>query len=208
VDFETCDAARLRRDKPFDGLFFAAVRTTRIYCRPICPARPAATRNVSFLPSAPAAEAAGYRPCLRCRPEVALWCPAWKGTRSTVERALKLIEQGALDRGTASELPRASASGRDTSRACSGSISTPRPSRWQRLCACAARSGFCPTRSCPSTRWPSRRALAACGASTRSSRRSTTGRPLRSGARSPRLEPIDVRKRRALHAHLPVDLSP
>jgi len=127
VDFETCDAARLRRDKPFDGLFFAAVRTTRIYCRPICLARPAATRNVSFLPSAPAAEAAGYRPCLRCRPEVAPWCPAWKGTRSTVERALKLIEQGALDRGTASELPRASASGRDTSRACSGSISTPSP---------------------------------------------------------------------------------
>jgi len=104
MDFRTCDAARLRRDKAFDGLFFTAVRTTRIYCRPICPARPAASRNVSFLRSAAAAEAAGYRPCLRCRPEVAPWCPAWKGTRSSVERALKLIEQGALDRGSAEEL--------------------------------------------------------------------------------------------------------
>lgn len=104
MNFEVCDAARLRRDKAFDGLFFTAVRTTRIYCRPICPARPAATRNVSFFPSAAAAEAAGYRPCLRCRPEVAPWCPAWNGTKSTVERALKLIERGALDRGSTDEL--------------------------------------------------------------------------------------------------------
>lgn len=78
-------------------MFFTAVRTTWIYCRPICPARPAASRNVSFFPSAAAAEAAGYRPCLRCRPEVAPWCPAWNGTRTTVERALRLIEKGQLD---------------------------------------------------------------------------------------------------------------
>jgi len=97
LDFDVCDAARLRRDRSFDGVFFTAVRTTRIYCRPICPARPAASRNVSFFPSAAAAEAAGYRPCLRCRPEVAPWCPAWNGTRTTVERALKLIEKGQLD---------------------------------------------------------------------------------------------------------------
>jgi AraC family transcriptional regulator, regulatory protein of adaptative response / methylated-DNA-[protein]-cysteine methyltransferase len=104
MNFEVRDAARLRRDKAFDGLFFTAVRTTRIYCRPICPARPAATRNVRFFASAAAAEAAGYRPCLRCRPEVAPWCPAWNGTKSTVERALKLIERGALDRGSTDEL--------------------------------------------------------------------------------------------------------
>jgi AraC family transcriptional regulator of adaptative response/methylated-DNA-[protein]-cysteine methyltransferase len=97
LDFDVCDAARLRRDRSFDGVFFTAVRTTRIYCRPICPARPAASRNVSFFPSAAASEAAGYRPCLRCRPEVAPWCPAWNGTRTTVERALKLIEKGQLD---------------------------------------------------------------------------------------------------------------
>jgi AraC family transcriptional regulator of adaptative response/methylated-DNA-[protein]-cysteine methyltransferase len=95
--FDVCDAARLRRDRSFDGVFFTAVRTTWIYCRPICPARPAASRNVSFFPSAAAAEAAGYRPCLRCRPEVAPWCPAWNGTRTTVERALRLIEKGQLD---------------------------------------------------------------------------------------------------------------
>jgi AraC family transcriptional regulator, regulatory protein of adaptative response / methylated-DNA-[protein]-cysteine methyltransferase len=99
LDFVTCDAARLRRDAAFDGVFFTAVRTTGIYCRPICPARPAATHNVRFFPSAAAAEASGYRACLRCRPEVAPWCPAWNGTRTTVSRALRLIEQGALDEG-------------------------------------------------------------------------------------------------------------
>jgi AraC family transcriptional regulator of adaptative response / DNA-3-methyladenine glycosylase II len=104
LDFGVCDAARLRRDRSFDGVFFTAVRTTWIYCRPICPARPAASRNVSFFPSAAAAEAAGYRPCLRCRPEVAPWCPAWNGTRTTVERALRLIEKGQLDSDRANAL--------------------------------------------------------------------------------------------------------
>jgi AraC family transcriptional regulator, regulatory protein of adaptative response / methylated-DNA-[protein]-cysteine methyltransferase len=99
LDFATCDSARLRRDRAFDGLFYTAVRTTGIYCRPICPARPAATRNVSFFASAAAAEAAGYRACLRCRPEVAPWCPAWNGTKTTVDRALGLIRAGVLDAG-------------------------------------------------------------------------------------------------------------
>ena len=97
MDFDTCDRARLRRDPAYDGLFFTAVRTTHIYCRPICPARPASSRNIVFYPSAAAAEAAGFRACLRCRPEVAPWCPAWNGTRTTVERALKLIADGVLD---------------------------------------------------------------------------------------------------------------
>jgi AraC family transcriptional regulator, regulatory protein of adaptative response / methylated-DNA-[protein]-cysteine methyltransferase len=104
MDFATCDSARLRRDRAFDGLFFTAVRTTGIYCRPICPARPAATRNVSFFPSAAAAEAAGYRACLRCRPEVAPWCPAWNGTVTTVQRAVGLIRAGALDNGDMASL--------------------------------------------------------------------------------------------------------
>jgi AraC family transcriptional regulator of adaptative response / DNA-3-methyladenine glycosylase II len=87
-----------RRDPALDGLVFVAVKTTGIYCRPVCPARTPLARNVRFYPSAAAAERAGYRPCLRCRPETAPFCPAWKGTKTTVERALALIEDGILDR--------------------------------------------------------------------------------------------------------------
>lgn len=103
-DFDTCNEARLRRDPAYDGLFFTAVRTTGIYCRPVCPVKHPLTKNVSYYPSAAAAERAGYRPCLRCRPETAPFCPAWKGTRTTVERALKMIESGALDSGSVHEL--------------------------------------------------------------------------------------------------------
>lgn len=97
LDFDTCNEARLRRDPAFDGKFFTAVRTTMIYCRPVCPVRQPLPRNVSYFPTAAAAERAGYRPCLRCRPETAPFCAAWNGTRTTVERALRLIEEGALD---------------------------------------------------------------------------------------------------------------
>ncbi len=104
LDFETCDQARLSRDPSFDGKFFTAVKTTKIYCRPVCPAKRSLSKNVSYYPSAAAAERAGYRPCLRCRPETAPFCAAWKGTKTTVERAVNLIEQGALDSGTVSDL--------------------------------------------------------------------------------------------------------
>ncbi|MGO4712473.1 bifunctional transcriptional activator/DNA repair enzyme AdaA [Bradyrhizobium sp. 2TAF24] len=104
LSFETCNAARLRRDAAFDGRFFTAVRTTRIYCRPVCPVKQPLTRNVSYFPTAVAAERAGYRPCLRCRPETAPFCPAWNGTRTTVARAMKLIEDGALDDGSVAAL--------------------------------------------------------------------------------------------------------
>lgn len=97
LDFATCDAARLRRDPAYDGRFFIAVKTTGIYCRPVCPARSPLTKNIEFYPSAAAAERAGYRPCLRCRPETAPFCPAWVGSKTTVERALRMIESGALD---------------------------------------------------------------------------------------------------------------
>ena len=97
LDFDTCNEARLRRDPAYDGKFFTAVRTTKIYCRPVCPVKHPLTKNVSYYPTAAAAERAGYRPCLRCRPETAPFCAAWKGTRTTVERALKLIEEGALN---------------------------------------------------------------------------------------------------------------
>jgi len=97
LDFETCNRARLRRAPEFDGLFFTAVKTTLIYCRPVCPARQPLTKNVNYYPTAAAAEKAGFRPCLRCRPETAPFSPAWNGTKTTVERALKLIEAGDLD---------------------------------------------------------------------------------------------------------------
>ena len=104
LDFATCDAARLRRDPAFDGTFFTAVRTTGIYCRPVCPVKQPLSKNVSFYRSAAAAEQAGYRPCLRCRPETAPFCSAWNGTETTVRRALRLIEEGALDEGSVAEL--------------------------------------------------------------------------------------------------------
>jgi AraC family transcriptional regulator of adaptative response/methylated-DNA-[protein]-cysteine methyltransferase len=104
LDREICDRARLARDPEYDGRFFTGVRTTRIYCRPICPVRPAKSANVLFFPSAAAAERAGFRPCLRCRPETAPGSPAWNGTATTVARGMRLIEEGFLDRGSVREL--------------------------------------------------------------------------------------------------------
>jgi hypothetical protein len=89
----------VQRDRRYDGRFFSGVRATRIYCRPVCLVRPAKGRNVTFYPSAGAAEAAGFRPCLRCRPGTAPFSPAWQGSRATVHRAVRLIHDGALDRG-------------------------------------------------------------------------------------------------------------
>ncbi|MBV5269762.1 MAG: methylphosphotriester-DNA--protein-cysteine methyltransferase family protein [Afipia sp.] len=97
LQFAECDRARVARDPKYDGRFFTGVRTTRIYCRPVCPAQPRSA-NVCYFSSAAAAELAGFRPCLRCRPETAPFSPAWKGTRATVDRALRLIvDEGALD---------------------------------------------------------------------------------------------------------------
>src|SRR5258708_13575050 len=94
LDFTECDQARLARDAAYDGRFYTGVHTTGIYCRPVCPVRPARSANVSFFPSAAAAEAAGFRPCLRCRPETAPFSSAWIGSRATVERALPLLASG------------------------------------------------------------------------------------------------------------------
>ena len=96
-DHEACYRALSTRDARFDGRFFIAVRTTRIYCRPICPARTPKRENVTFFITATAAQEAGYRPCLRCRPESSPDLGAWRGTSNTVSRALTLIGEGALD---------------------------------------------------------------------------------------------------------------
>ncbi len=103
-DPETCDRARLARDPAFDGLFFSGVRSTKIYCRPVCPVRPAKSANVTFYPTAAVAERVGFRPCLRCRPETAPGSPAWQGTATTVGRALRMIEEGFLDTSSVDDL--------------------------------------------------------------------------------------------------------
>ncbi|MGB7195994.1 MAG: AlkA N-terminal domain-containing protein [Collimonas pratensis] len=102
LDHDTCYRALASRDARFDGRFFVAVKTTGIYCRPICPARTAKSENVLFFRTAAAAQEAGFRPCLRCRPEAAPDSGAWRGVSNTgvshtVARALALIEMGALD---------------------------------------------------------------------------------------------------------------
>src|ERR1700712_5747994 len=96
-DKATCYKALQSKDTRFDGLIFVGVSSTRIYCRPVCPARTAKFENCSFYGSAAGAQEAGYRPCLRCRPETAPQFASWKGTSNTVSRALALIGEGALD---------------------------------------------------------------------------------------------------------------
>ncbi|MGR3715227.1 MAG: bifunctional transcriptional activator/DNA repair enzyme AdaA [Thermohalobaculum sp.] len=104
LDPRTCYDAIIGRDRSVDGVFFVGVRTTMIYCRPVCSARVPRFENMSFHPTAAAAERAGFRPCLRCRPESAPFSPAWKGSLASVERDLRLIEDGALDTGTVADL--------------------------------------------------------------------------------------------------------
>jgi AraC family transcriptional regulator, regulatory protein of adaptative response / DNA-3-methyladenine glycosylase II len=97
MDPTACYRAISTRDARFDGRLFVSVKTTGIYCRPICPARTPKFENVSFYPSAAAAQEAGFRPCLRCRPETSPELAFWRGTSNTVSRALALIEAGGLD---------------------------------------------------------------------------------------------------------------
>ncbi len=99
LDQEACYRAVLTRDVRFDGRFFGCVKTTGIYCRPVCPARTPKRENMTFVLTTAAAEEAGFRACLRCRPETAPDMGAWRGTSNTVSRALALIEAGALDEG-------------------------------------------------------------------------------------------------------------
>ncbi|MBC7988949.1 MAG: helix-turn-helix domain-containing protein, partial [Luteimonas sp.] len=103
-DPHVCEQARLSRDPRFDGLFFTAVTSTRIYCRPVCPAPWA--KRVTYFANAAAAEAAGFRPCLRCRPELSPDDGIWRRGDAVVARALKLIDQGALAEQPLSELAR------------------------------------------------------------------------------------------------------
>lgn len=97
MEAEACYRAVKTRDARFDGRFFTGVTSTGVYCRPICPANTPKRANCRFFACAAAAQEAGFRPCLRCRPEVSPGLPAWNGASATVSRALRLIADGALD---------------------------------------------------------------------------------------------------------------
>lgn len=101
---EQCHLARYARDARFDGMFFTAVKTTGIFCRPICPATPPKEENVEYFSHQAQALKAGYRPCLRCRPDSAPFSPAWKGVETTFLRAMQLIDNGVLSSGSITDL--------------------------------------------------------------------------------------------------------
>src|SRR5688572_19102091 len=98
LDDESCYRAVKARDRRFDGVFYTAVRTTGIYCRPSCPARTPAYANVGFHPSAAAAQAAGYRACKRCLPDATPGSPDWDVAADVAGRAMRLIADGVVDR--------------------------------------------------------------------------------------------------------------
>ena len=103
-DTSTLQRARRSRDARFDGLFFIGVKTTGIYCRPICPANSPLEKNVTYFGTALAAAQAGFRPCLRCRPDSAPLSSAWLGTQTSFQRALRLIDEGALQQDSVAAL--------------------------------------------------------------------------------------------------------
>ncbi|WP_345042237.1 AlkA N-terminal domain-containing protein [Streptomyces sannanensis] len=98
TDTERCVRAVQSKDARFDGWFFTAVLTTRIYCRPSCPAVPPKAENMTFLPSAAACQQAGFRACKRCRPDTSPGSPEWNARADTVARAMRLIRDGVVDR--------------------------------------------------------------------------------------------------------------
>jgi AraC family transcriptional regulator, regulatory protein of adaptative response / DNA-3-methyladenine glycosylase II len=99
MDLQICSRARLARDARFDGKFYIGVLSTKIYCRPICHARTSKESSVRYFPTAAAAAEAGFRPCLRCRPECSPGSAAWPGTKNTVSRALRLISESGIEDG-------------------------------------------------------------------------------------------------------------
>nr|WP_161154447.1 AlkA N-terminal domain-containing protein [Vibrio eleionomae] len=104
LDKEQCRQARLSRDARFDGRFFIAVKSTGIFCRPICPANLPKEENVTYYATAAESMAAGYRPCLRCHPDSAPHSNLWRGTETTFSRAMALIDLGALSEGSIAQL--------------------------------------------------------------------------------------------------------
>ncbi|MEA2373301.1 MAG: AraC family transcriptional regulator [Solirubrobacteraceae bacterium] len=106
ADFDHCYRAVGSRDARFDGWFFTAVTSTRIYCRPSCPAKTPKPENVRFYLTAAAAQQDGFRACLRCRPDAAPGSPEWLGRADVAARAVRLIHDGAVDRDGVAGLAR------------------------------------------------------------------------------------------------------
>ncbi|EKO3845148.1 DNA-3-methyladenine glycosylase 2 family protein [Vibrio harveyi] len=104
LTFEQCQKARMARDSRFDGRFYIAVKTTGIFCRPICPANLPKEENVEYFTDKTQALKAGYRPCLRCRPDSAPGSWAWKGVETTFQRAINMIDQGVLHHQSLADL--------------------------------------------------------------------------------------------------------
>ncbi|MER8230859.1 AlkA N-terminal domain-containing protein [Streptomyces sp. NPDC094049] len=98
TDTERCVRAVQSKDARFDGVFFTAVRTTRIYCRPSCPAHPPKPENMEFHPSSASCQRAGFRACKRCRPDTTPGSPEWNVRADAVARAVRLIQDGVVDR--------------------------------------------------------------------------------------------------------------
>ena len=141
LDWGACDRARLARDARFDGRFFTGVLTTRIYCRPTCPVKPAKSRNVVFFPTAAAAERAGFRPCLRCRPESAPGTPAWqrRGGDGLARAAAHRARVPRRWQGGRGPRRHARHDGADICADCSCGTRARRRPRWRRPGACSAR---------------------------------------------------------------------
>jgi AraC family transcriptional regulator of adaptative response / DNA-3-methyladenine glycosylase II len=97
-DFERCYRVAQAKDARFDGVFFGAVTSTGIYCRPSCPAITPKRKNIRFYPTAAAAQAAGFRACKRCRPDASPGSPEWNVRADVVARAMRLIADGVVDR--------------------------------------------------------------------------------------------------------------
>jgi AraC family transcriptional regulator, regulatory protein of adaptative response / DNA-3-methyladenine glycosylase II len=102
--FDICNRARLARDARFDGLFFIAVKSTGIYCRPVCPAPSPKPKNITYYPTAAAASAEGFRPCLRCRPELSPQAMQHRGSEAVLDHALSLISEGMLEESSVDDL--------------------------------------------------------------------------------------------------------
>ncbi|HLH01747.1 MAG TPA: Ada metal-binding domain-containing protein [Bryobacteraceae bacterium] len=150
LDAATCYRALQARDRRFDGRFFVAVTSTGIYCRPICPARTPKFEHCLFFANAAAAEEAGFRACLRCRPEISPQFAAWRGTSNTVSRALGLIAAGFFDQPEASVetlADRVGVGDRQLRRLFQEHLGAP---RWplHRPAACILRNSFCMKRAC------------------------------------------------------------
>jgi len=104
INIKSFKQARISRDSRFDGIFFVAVKTTGIYCRPICPATTPKEENIEYYDHAYLAAKAGYRPCLRCHPDSAPGSPIWNGTSTTLRRAKRFIDSGILEHSSLTEL--------------------------------------------------------------------------------------------------------